>query len=75
MKEIPEFPITITFEDGERVSYQDVEDIELNLEDFDSELAPECTVEDSSGREVILIVRLLRLKTLELAQSGETLGK
>lgn len=62
----PEFPIKITFEDGEVEYYQDVENIELNLEDFDIESALDCRVEDALSRNVSLRVSLLNLKRLEL---------
>ncbi len=62
----PEFPIKITFENGEVEFYQNIEDIELDLEDFDSELASDCRVEDALDRKLNLCVSLLHLERLEL---------
>ena len=66
MTEEPKFHIKIIFENGEIEFYQDIEDIELNLEDFDSELTLDCRVEDALGRDVALTVSLLNLERLEL---------
>jgi len=62
----PVFPITVVFENGEVKNYEDVRDLELNLEHFDSE-ADDCSVRDAMGREVRLKLELLTLQTLELA--------
>lgn len=61
------FPISVTFEDGEVTHYDDIKDLELNLEDFDSETASGCCVSDATGRPVVLKVELLQLKKLRLA--------
>jgi len=62
------FPITVFFENGEVETYEDVEDLELNLEDFDSDLSTACSVRDNLGRKVRLKLHLLELQTLELAE-------
>lgn len=67
----PEFPIKVTFDDGEIEFYNDVEDIELNLEDFDSEIDTDCSVEDRFGRTVSLRVKLLNLERFELDRKRE----
>jgi hypothetical protein len=62
------FPISVTFEDGTVETYDDVEEIEFDLEHFDSELSPECHVADHQGRKVVLRVELLELKELRLSE-------
>ena len=32
------FPITVTFENGELESFEDIDDLEMNLEMFDSDV-------------------------------------
>lgn len=60
------FPITVFFENGEITLYESIEDLELNLEDFDSDRSPECTAQDNEGRKIRLKIHLLKLQTLEL---------
>jgi len=43
------FPITVFFEDKSSELYEDIEDIECNLEDFDSKYDNKCRVEDANG--------------------------
>jgi hypothetical protein len=50
------FPISVKFEDGTIETYNDVEELETDLEVFDSELATECEVRDYQGRRVRLRV-------------------
>jgi len=61
------FPISIQFENGEIEEYKDVEDLELNLEDFDSDVDSDCQVRDAIGRPVYLKVKLLKLQELKVA--------
>jgi hypothetical protein len=62
------FPITVLCEGDEPESFDDIEDLELNLEMFDSDLSPECSVRDALGRRVRLkISERLILETLQLA--------
>jgi hypothetical protein len=56
----------VTFEDGRVATYEDETDIELNLEDFDSERDIGCYVCDARGQPLRLIVSLLELKKLEV---------
>lgn len=63
----PEFPIFVRFEDGEVEQYDDVEELILNLEDFDSDLDTDCDARDARGRPVRLKLKLLDLKELSLA--------
>ena len=62
----PEFPIYVRFEDGEVESYESVEDLIHNLEDFDSDLDTDCEARDARGRRVRLKLKLLELKELSL---------
>jgi hypothetical protein len=60
------FPVSVTFENGEVERYENVEELELNLEDFDSDVDVECRVVDSLGRPVRLKLKLLEVKELTL---------
>lgn len=62
----PEFPIFVRFENGEFESYDSVEDLIHNLEDFDSEVSTDCEARDARGRRVRLKLQLLELKELSL---------
>lgn len=62
------FPIKVIFDEGEVEYYQDIKDIELNLEDFDSDLSPGCAVEDATGRRLDLDVSMLDLKHLKFRE-------
>ena len=64
------FPVSVTFENGEVERYESVEDLELNLEDFDSDVDVECRVVDSLGRPVRLKLKLLEVKELSLVGAG-----
>jgi len=61
-----EFPIYVRFENGEVESYDSVEDLIFNLEDFDSDVSTDCEVRDARGRRVRLKLKLLELKELSL---------
>jgi hypothetical protein len=61
------FPLSIQFEDGEIEQYESVEDLELNLEDFDSEQDIACSVKDAQGRSVKLKIKFLKLEELSLS--------
>jgi hypothetical protein len=60
------FPLRIRFEDGEVEEYESVEDLEMNLEEFDSDLDVECQVHDALGRPVRLKLKLLKTKELSV---------
>ena len=60
------FPLSIRFEDGEVEQYVSVEDLELNLEDFDSDVDTGCRVLDKLGRPVRLKLKLTDLKELSI---------
>ena len=63
------FPISVIFEDGEVEQYESIEDLEQNLEDFDSDVDVECHVTDSLGRPVRLKLKLLELQELSLLRA------
>jgi hypothetical protein len=63
----PEFPISVRFENGEIESYDDLDELIHNLEDFDSDLDKDCEARDALGRRVRLKLKLLDLKELSLA--------
>jgi hypothetical protein len=63
----PEFPISVRFENGEIESYDDLDELIHNLEDFDSDLDTDCEARDAFGRRVRLKLKLLELKELSLA--------
>ena len=62
----PEFPISVRFENGEFETYDSVEDLIHNLEDFDSDVNTDCEARDARGRRVRLKLVLLDLKELSL---------
>lgn len=62
------FPISIRFEDGEVEEFQNREDLELDLEYFDSEKATDCEVTDKLGRRVLLKVHALEIKELSVVE-------
>jgi hypothetical protein len=62
----PEFPIFVRFENGEVESYDSVEDLIFNLEDFDSDINTDCEARDARGQRVRLKLQLLELKELSL---------
>ena len=62
------FPISIRFQDGEVEEFQNREDLELNLEYFDSEKATDCAVTDKLGRRVRLKVHALEIKEFSVAE-------
>ncbi len=64
------FPITVTFEDGEVELYESVEDLEQNLEDFDSDIDVGCLVTDNLGRPVHLKLKLLEVSELSLIRTS-----
>ena len=62
----PVFPLTVQFEDGEEEDYVSVEDLEMNLKEFDPDLNEGCRVTDALGRPVRLKVKMQRIKALSL---------
>jgi hypothetical protein len=58
------FPIRVYFEDGEVQEYEDVSDLEMNLEDFDSDLDKDCKIVDKLGRPVKLKLKLLQVESI-----------
>lgn len=64
------FPISIRFEDGEVQEFQNREDLELDLEYFDSDKAADCEVTDKLGRRLRLKVHALEIKELSVAETS-----
>ena len=62
------FPLTVTLENGKSETYESIEDLECNLEDFDSETQAGCKAIDANGRPVRLKLEVLNLKELRFAQ-------
>lgn len=62
------FPISIRFENGEVEEFQNREDLELDLEYFDSEKARDCEITDKLGRRIRLKVHALEIKELSVAE-------
>jgi hypothetical protein len=65
-----EFPLTVTFEDGEVEQYDSIESLEQDLEDFDFDLDVDCSVTDKLGRPVRLKLKTLEVKELSLLYPG-----
>ena len=68
MKTDVEFPLTVTFEDGSTEQFDNIESLEQDLEDFDSDLDVECSVTAKLGRPVLLKLKTLEVKELSLIQ-------
>ena len=58
----PEFPISVRFENGEIESYDDLDELIYNLEDFDSEVNIDCEARDALGRRVRLEIEVTRVE-------------
>ena len=66
------FPISVKFEDGTIDTFNNVAELETDLEVFDSDSASDCEVRDASGRRVRLKVgNNLVLEELSLLDSLE----
>ncbi len=66
MKTDVEFPLTVRFEDGSVEQFDNIESLEQDLEDFDSDRDVECSVTDKLGRPVRLKLKTLEVKELSL---------
>jgi hypothetical protein len=66
------FPLSVVFEDGSIEQYQSVEDLEQNLEFFDSSKDKGCKVFDSLNRPVFLMLEFLSVKRLQLRDKDIT---
>ena len=64
MQHAVKFPVYVTFGDGTTETFDDITDLECNLEHFDSQRSPECMVVDSQGQKLVLRIELLELKEL-----------
>jgi hypothetical protein len=61
------FPLTMTWEDGSKQTFQNREELECDLEDFDAEKEPNCELEDAHGYKVSIKLSLKSIERLELA--------
>ena len=69
VREVPAFPLTVTFSDGSSLTLESIEDIETELEWCDSEESVgEAEVRDNLGRRVSLRVEALQLIRNRLAE-------
>ena len=60
------FPISVRFEDGEVEQYASVDDLVMELEDFDSDVDTGCETWDAQGRPVRLVLKTLTLQELSI---------
>ena len=60
------FPLTVVFEDGSSEQYENISDLELNLEFFDSGKDTECKIFDNFNRPVFLVLENLIVKKIHL---------
>jgi uncharacterized protein RhaS with RHS repeats len=68
----PEYPLRVTFDDGEEWTLETPDEVECNLEWFDSEDGDDSAVViDRNGRPVRLKVEKLTLLTCELKEDPE----
>ena len=65
------FPLRLVDEDGEIEFFEDIGDLQCNLEDYDSETDTESNLTDANGRPVLLRISTTFIKKLELANSGD----
>lgn len=63
------FPLRVYFENGEIQEYESISDLEMNLEDYDSDIDSDCRIVDKFGRSVRLKLRLLQVESLCLESS------
>ena len=61
----PKWPIIVTFEDGTEEQYINEEDLECNLEFFNSTTDSACKVRDSTGKKVHLVLENLEILVLK----------
>ncbi len=61
----PKWPLTVTFEDGSKEQYKNEEDLECNLEFFNSNQDKDCEVTDALGKQVHLILSGLEIKEIK----------
>jgi hypothetical protein len=71
LHEVPRFPLTIVWEDGDTWVMDSVSDLEQNLEWFDSKECPGVQIHDARRRKVSLCIDGFRLDRLILDRSNE----
>jgi hypothetical protein len=64
------FPIRVYFENGETQEYESISDLEMNLEDYDSDIDVDCKVVDKLDRPIRLKLRLLQVESICLQTSS-----
>jgi len=64
----PKWPILVTFEDGSQEQYKNEEELECNLEFFNSDQDKNCKVTDANGDNVYLLLSNLKIKELKLVK-------
>ena len=60
------FPLTAIFDDGSTEQYDDITNLEQNLEFFNSDREGDVQILDRLGRPVYLILDFLQVKVLKL---------
>ena len=60
------FPLILIDEEGETHHYEDIPDLECNLEDFDSNTDLDFVLTDSNGNDIFLVMKLTRIQELRL---------
>ena len=63
------FPIRVYFENGEIEEYEDINHLEMNLEEFDSDIDRDCRIIDKLDRPVRLKLKYLEVKSISLEPS------
>jgi hypothetical protein len=63
----PIFPISVICGENDVETYNDVEELVCNLENFDSDIDTDCEVRDILGRRLRLKLKLLELRELSVA--------
>lgn len=65
-----QFPLRMLWDDGSVSEYKDLVHLQLNLEDWDSELEPECHLTDAKGRRISAKLSMTAIERLELDLKG-----
>ena len=66
-----QFPLTAIFDDGSTEQYDDITNLEKNLEFFNSDREDYIQIIDKLGRPVYLILDFLQVKILKLRDSDD----
>ena len=60
-----QFPLTLIDDEEEVSVYYDKDDLEVNLEDYNSDCFKTCKLMDSNGHEVRLIMSVMSIEVIE----------